>query len=144
MGTLIDSYSPTVFVPIPEGCESKSFIHITGEEAITSAEFRAGVGRSFDLHLAETFKKYYASGAWGEYGINRKNFSAAFSITIAEPLENHIYNNVGGSVFHWIDDYQITNFQISFSLPISITFTSTVEDVSRYIQSSEIYYTIVR
>lgn len=143
-GTLVDSYSPTFFVPIPQTCESKTFLHITGNSAITKSQTRAGAATKLKLSNGQTFKKYYASGAWGEYGVNRKNFSVAYSVTIVEPTNNLKYNNVGACVFHWLEDYEITNFQISFGLPISLTFSGSVQDTSCYIQSDELYYTIIR
>lgn len=133
-----------IVVPVPESFPNKTFIYLTGSDAIFRGNQQAGVANRLNLSQSQSYTLYYQSNAWGKYKVNRKNFCVAYSITIAEPTINKKYNNVCGTVFHWLEDYEVTDFQITFELPLRLSFTSTIEDTSRYIQSGECYETIIR
>ena len=136
-GMLVDSYGPPP-VPIPTSCERQTFMHLTGDAAISEYSIRTGIGKKLELDYSSTVTKYYVSGAWGKYSLNPHDFVGNFSITIADPQSSSNLSVAVGSFFHWVKEINV-DYEFVFSFPpaLSIKFV----DDSHYEKSDDTSYT---
>lgn len=134
-GILVDkdnSASPSI--PIPSVCESRTFLHKTGDGAVSTHYMDVGVGKKLYLDQCNLIRKYYVSGAWGDYGVNPESFNGAFSITISKINPVPAIGMAVASFYHWTEsiDYQ---FQLILGNTNSIGFTAS--DSSHYEKSED-------
>ncbi len=133
-GILTDSYTPSIYVPLPESCGTYTFLHKTGDAAMTSHFINNGIGKKLNLEQCTTLKMYYASGTYGIYSLNPESFNGNFSITIAQ---RNISSGIGTAVasfYHWEEDVE---YEFQVVLGTETTIGVTASDNSHYEKSPD-------